>query len=508
MKKHRILALAVIIIQIFCIYTMPVFAKDNEDTQKVLNSVEVKQMIEDARDAELAPGVSIVVADGSDAIYYNSGYADVDDGKKATENTLYELGSTTKAFTALAALILDDEGALSLDENVSTYVPWFNVKYEGKTVNVTIKQLLLHTSGLPDRTLNNFPEGTSDELLEKTARLTEGIELDFMPGTEYEYANIGYDLMAYILETVTGEKYEDFVTKRILSPLGMKNSSFDYKYAESTGNMAQGYLQFFKRAIEYDAPRYQGCLADGYLITSASDMGLWLNAQMGGSNVPEQLSRLINKSHEIAKDNTIVIGTFRGQPVHYTYGWEVSADGNMITHSGSNPSFTSNIIIMPEIGTAVCVMSNIQGNQAVDISKNIMTAVMGDGSFKYNPTNGPLDSFLSLCIVIAVALNIVTIIRLITLKKSITKKRKTKTKMKMILLIAKIIIYAGITASLGLWPYFAGYNYYIIRVWMPLTLIICSLCFLILASILLITAIIELISLYVTNPKDNMQGQI
>ncbi|WMJ90112.1 serine hydrolase domain-containing protein [Anaerocolumna sp. MB42-C2] len=497
MGKSKIVTTVVLLfILIFNSYSLQVFAETNHDISDVINNPQVKQMIKDAMEDENAPGVSIVITDGSDASYYNFGYADINDGKKATENTLYELGSTTKAFTALAVLILEDDGVISIDDNVSKYVPWFHVRYQDQNVKVTIKQLLQHTSGLRSSIMNHFPEGTSEDLLEETVRLTEGTELDFMPGTQYEYANIGYDLLAYIIEAVTGEKYEDFVTDRILFPLGMKNSTFDYPYAINTGKMAQGYSQFFMKAREYNAPRYQGCLADGYLITCSSDMGLWLNAQMGGEDVPEQLSRLIKKSHEIEEDNTIVISQFRKKPVYYTYGWETSADGKMITHSGSNPSYSSNIIIMPETGRSVCVMSNIQGNHTVDISQNIMRAFLGESSYRQNSINGPLDKFLSIGIVIGAVLIILIIIRQKTSKKDVSKKRKSKTKFKKSLLIMKGVLCLGMTLALGFWPYLAGYNYYMVWVWMPRTLIICSFVFLLLFLLLLISALLELFNLH------------
>ncbi|NKI22314.1 beta-lactamase family protein [Paenibacillus dendritiformis] len=489
LRGKRLLAFLCTIAAALHFSTAPVYAFSENEIRTTLHSDEIQHIISQAMEGDKAPGASITVTNGTEILYEQYGFSNIRAKTPVTEDTLFELGSTTKAFTALAMLVLEDEGVLSLEDNVSKYVPWFNVNYNGKNVEITIEQLIHHSSGLPEKTINRFPEGTSDDLLEKTARLAEGMTLDFYPGADFEYANIGYDLLAYILETVTGKKYEDVVQEKILRPLGMNNSYFNLDQAKQTGHMAQGYLPFFMRAAEYDAPRYQGSLADGYLITCAKDMGRWLNAQLGRGDVPEQLARLIAKSHMI--NNEIVAGTFEGKPLYYAYGWIVSKDGTYITHSGANPSFTSNIIILPKTKLAISVQSNSPGSQTVSISQAILKSLHHEPLPELSFSHGAIDKISSISMIIVTVLIIAAAVLLLTMKKRICAKKRIHFKKERLLFFAKLILGISSALLLAIWPYLINYSIYMIRVWMPSTLLMANVLCFILSILLLVSSIIR-----------------
>lgn len=485
----RIIAFFLTIVVLLHFSGTSVHAFSENEISKTLHSDEIQTIISEAMEGDKAPGASITVTNGTEVLFEQYGFSNIDAQTPVTEDTLFELGSTTKAFTALAMLILEDDGLISLEDKVSKYVPWFNVNYNGKNVEITIEQLIHHSSGLPEKTINRFPEGTSDDLLEKTARLAEGMTLDFYPGTDFEYANIGYDLLAYILETVTGKKYEDVVQEKILRPLGMKNSYYHLDQAKETGHMAQGYLPFFMRTAEYDAPRYQGSLADGYLITCAKDMGRWLNAQLGRGDVPEQLARLIAKSHMI--NNEIVAGTFEGKPLYYAYGWIVSKDGTYITHSGANPSFTSNIIILPKTKLAISVQSNSPGSQTVSISQAILKSLHHEPLPELSFSHGGIDKISSISMIIVTVLIIAAAVLLLTMKKRIFAKKRIHFKKERLMFFAKLILGISSALLLSIWPYLINYSFYMIRVWMPSTLLIANVLCFILSILLLVSSIIR-----------------
>ena len=473
---RRIMACMLALVILFNYEAASTYAYSEKEITHTLKSEEIQNIILESMKGNQSPGAAITVANGERIIHEEYGFGNVRKKTPITTDTLFELGSTTKAFTALAMLILDDEGIISLEDRVSKYVPWFNVNYNGKNVEITIEQVIHHSSGLPEKTINHFPEGSSHDLLEKTVRLTDGIPLNFYPGTDFEYANIGYDLLAYILEVVTKKKYEDFVEEKILLPLGMHSSYFDLDEAKKTGNMAQGYSPFFNRAVEYDAPRYQGSLADGYLITSSKDMGIWLNAQLGRGNLPEQLARLIKKSHAI--DNDIVAGEFEGKPLYYAYGWIVSEDGAYITHSGENPSFTSNIIILPKKEIAIGVQSNSPGSQTIHIPQNIMKHLNDEPLVDVTYGQALLDKICSIGIIALATLIFLAIVLIGTMKKRIHLKKRVCLKKEKFLLGVKLLIGLSFMIMLAVWPYIIDYSFHMVFVWMPLTLIIFNvLCF-------------------------------
>lgn len=142
----------------------------------------LRHMVETLMAKTATPGVAIVSSKQGNTDYKVYGYADVDLDKKVTEESLFELGSTTKAFTALAIILLKDEGKLAFSDSVSEYLPRFVPTFQEENVNITIDQLLAHTSGIPSWSIKLIPEGTTENLLDETINKISDISLDTYPG--------------------------------------------------------------------------------------------------------------------------------------------------------------------------------------------------------------------------------------------------------------------------------------------------------------------------------------
>ena len=182
--------------------SLPASAADS-----VLDDAELNNYITEYVDETHTPGLSLVAVDGENASYKNWGYDNIAQQIPATEHTHYELASVSKAFTALSVLVLQEEGKLSINDSVSDYLSWFDVKWQGESYNLKIWQLLNHTSGIPEsQTYKQVKIGTDERLKEDTARIAEGIDLGFEPGTEFEYCNLNYDILAYLVEVASGER--------------------------------------------------------------------------------------------------------------------------------------------------------------------------------------------------------------------------------------------------------------------------------------------------------------
>ena len=463
--------LSVVLLMIFSVtLNMNVFKA--EDTERIFDEEDIVQMIDTAVSAEKVPGTSILFTQANEMTFYNTGYADKSKGIRTTNETLYELGSTTKAFTALAILVLEDDGLISLDDQVQKYIPWLDTRYEGKSVPITIRQLLYHSSGLDDKTLNRFPAGTDPALLEETVKLANDYELLFEPSTDYSYANIGYDMLAYIVEIVSNDSFETFVEERILKPLGMYNSTFSYDDAMSSGQMSLGYKHLFMGAAHYNAPRYQGCMGDGYLITCTKDMGLWIDAQLNQDGLTPQIKRVIEKSHVVDEKNTIVVGTYNGTSLYYNYGWDMTDDGSYMSHNGSNPNYTSIVIIHPDLQEAVVVLSNIEGSHLYYISNNLLKYHHGQKMEIPIPIRHASEVLYSIMCIIGVILLLLMIIRLCFIKKFIRKCRNKHKQLKQSVVVVKASINGLLLILMVLLPYLAGYNYHMLFVWMPFTLLL------------------------------------
>ncbi len=428
--KKIISIITAVITSIWLLIPTAVQAADSE----WVGSPEMDSFMSEMLEEEKAPGMSMVIVDGDEFIFRSYGYENIREGISADEYTIYELGSTTKAFTALAVLILDDEGIIDLDADIREYIPWLELTHEGNPAVITCNQLLSHTAGIPDKYYSEAIEGTDRDIMRQTAELINGKELDFVPGDHFSYSNLGYDLLGYIIDLKCGTTYENFVTERILRPLGMERSGFHIE-------TAQGYKLCFTNLMEYSAPRYQGSLPDGYLETCAYDMALWLKAQMGiGENVPEQLQRLIQKSHSNL-DPSVFSGETEKYKLYYSYGWEISDDGSYITHSGSQPEFTSDIEIFPKNNRAVCVMTNSMNCTPLYATKSISDAWNGDmpGRDMWGEVI-QLDMMLSIASIVVAVLMVLLVIGLFTRKKRLSRKKHS-------LLWENIRLVLGITGA-------------------------------------------------------------
>lgn len=426
-------------------------------------------MVETIMDKSATPGVAMVVSEQGKTEFKNFGYADVNHKKRVTEESLFELGSTTKAFTALAIILLENEGYLSLSDSITDYIPWFEPTLKGEKVNMTISQLLAHTSGIPPWSIRLIPEGTTGDLLEKTIHNISDIALDTYPGTAYHYATVNYDILAMIIEKVTGKRYQDYLTDSILVPLGMRDSYFSTGQENESDQLTKGYRVFFGRSIEYDAPRYYGNIAAGYLVTNSKDLERWINAQMGIGDIPDHLLNAIQQSHQV----DIKTAGYVDENQYYSFGWSVDTKSNVVSHNGANPNYSSKVIIDLDKRQAIFVLANLNSTAPSLIANNIYENMNGNPMrrFRYDDEYLLIDlvfSFLALIAVVILCLQAIKLFRGIKLDLHDEKTRiRIKTRSS-IALILKIILLVFVM----IWPYLINHNYFVIEVWMSHSILI------------------------------------
>jgi len=214
------------------------------------------------------PGLSITIVRDDKTVYQKGfGYSNLDEEKPVTSQSLFELASNSKAFTALAILSLVESGQIELNDNVTRYIPWLKVKYKGKEIPITIEQTLHQTTGIPGSTINMIPVSNEDSALEETVRTLIGIELDSEPGKMFQYATINYDVLGLIIEQVTGETYEYYMEETILKPMEL-NNTYLIRNEEINNQMTNGYKMGFLKPQRYEAPIYRGNNPAGYIISS------------------------------------------------------------------------------------------------------------------------------------------------------------------------------------------------------------------------------------------------
>lgn len=430
---------------------------DNED-----------QMVEIIMSKTATPGVAAIVSKQGKTEYKLYGYADVNHKQRVAEDSLFELGSTTKAFTALAVVLLENEGALSYSDSVSDYIPSFEPTFKGEKTNITIKELLAHTSGIPSWSIRLIPEGTTDDMLGTTIHNISDITLDTYPGTEYNYATINYDILAAIIEQVTGRSYQDYVTENILLPLGMTDSYFSTGQEKKSDKLTKGYRVFFGRSLEYDAPRYYGNIAAGYLVSNLKDLERWINAQMGIGDIPDKLKIAIQQSHNVGTETA---GS-EGEDLYYAFGWSNDRENRIISHAGSNPNYSSQVIINLEKQQAIFVLTNLNSTAPTQIADNLYSNMNDEpmNKFSYDDVYVLIDLIFSFLVIIAIVnlcLKIMKLTRGIELVINDEKTRVRKRIGSWVGLSLRIILLVLVI----IWPYLINNNYYMLSVWMPYSLL-------------------------------------
>lgn len=421
------------------------------------------EMVQTIMAKTATPGIAMVTSKQGKTEYKEYGYSDVDGQQQVTSESLFELGSATKAFTALAVILLEEEGELAYSDYVSEYLPEFVPTYRGGKADISINQLMAHTSGIPSWTIKLIPEGTTADTLTQTVHKISDIALDTYPGTEYQYATINYDILAMIIEQVTGSSYQDFVTQNILIPLGMTDSYFSTGQETKPDQLSKGYRVFFGKSLEYDAPRYYGNMAAGYLVTNIKDLEHWLNAQLGIGDIPDNLKQAIEQSHEA----DLQTAGHEAEDLYYAYGWSNDPEKRVISHIGMNPNFSSQVIIDLEQQEAVFVLANLNSTAPSLIAQNIYGSMNGKPmtTFKYDDSNIVMDwvfSFLGLLAAISVthkALKLMRGSRSSLLNERTGRRKRVGAGIHLIIRLLLLVL-------ILIWPYLIHYNYYMISVWM------------------------------------------
>lgn len=300
--------------------------------------------------------------------------------------------------------------------------------------------------------------------MKKTIRNLSTITLDSYPGTKHNYATINYDVLALIIEKVTGRRYQDFVTDNILLPLGMTKSYFSTGQENMSGKLTKGYKVFFGKSIEYSAPRYYGNIAAGYLVTNVKDLGFWVNAQLGIGDIPDKLKSAINKSHEVNKETAGHEDTNK----YYSYGWSNDIEARVINHNASNPNYSAQVIIDLEKQEAIFVLENLNSSVPTQIAYNIYDHMNGKqmSRFSYNDFTILLDLVFSILTIIVLVSLCIKIINLAKQKKQMIISESTKS-YKMGRLIIGLVLRIILLVFIIIWPYLLNYNYHFIRIWMP-----------------------------------------
>ncbi len=296
------------------------------------------------------PGLTIAVLSGGKVVYAKGfGFMNVENAVPARPDTAYPIGSNTKQFTATAILMLQDEGKLNVEDRLSKYMPEIPHANE-----VTLRNLLTHSGGYAEYTeVGSFDEiGNRPTTILGMVSSVDSRPLAFKPGTARQYSNTGYNLLALLIERLSGMPYNDFLQQRIFTPLGM-TSTFVRTYDDTRSNVATEYQSFalgpWEKAEHVD---YSWLGGAGAIVSNAADLAKWNAALAGGKLLSKRSMTQMFTPRSIGKNDPFPA---------YGFGIEISHLPNrhvMISHGGNTFGAATQDARFPDDHFAIAVLAN------------------------------------------------------------------------------------------------------------------------------------------------------
>ena len=328
---------------------------------------QIDAIIENAINETQLVGASVGVMRHNEVIFARGyGYADLDNKVEATEHTVYQVGSITKQFTALAIMVLVEQGKVNLNDIMLDYLP----NYPQRDHKVTIDQLLNHTSGIKSYTdIEKFWEISERDLSrEEIVDLFSSEPVEFSPGENYQYNNSGYYLLGMIIENVSGISYADFLKENVWQSLEMFDTHYLGK-TEPIKNIATGYDHkdnefVLARPLGMDNP-----FSGGSLGSSVLDLLKWQTAL----NENQLISR---QSYNKMIEPGLLTG---GKHTTYGYGFFMSnLNGHRkIEHGGTINGFRAQLSTYPDEGLTVTVLCNHNSAPQAQLESQISRLMLG-----------------------------------------------------------------------------------------------------------------------------------
>lgn len=275
-------------------------------------------------------GVALAVTSGTEIVYLK-GYGTAGPDHPLTPQTPMYIGSVSKSFTGLAIAQLIEQGKIDPHQPVQTYLPWFRVADPDASKIITVRHFLHHTSGLSEAGYTTIlPDDATNE---DAVRALVTAELTAPIGAKFQYFNTGYDVLALLIETVSGLPYEQYVQENIFDRLEMTRTYTDPAVARANG-LAQGYTRFFGFVVPQKQPHRHFEVSAGYIISTAEDMAHYAIAM---NNAGIYQGERILSFDGMDRLFTPVQG--------YAMGWFVKK--GHIYHGGANETFKTFVDLYP-----------------------------------------------------------------------------------------------------------------------------------------------------------------
>jgi CubicO group peptidase (beta-lactamase class C family) len=334
------------------------------------------------------PGMAVgIVEDGK--LVYAKGYGVREYGKPGPvdADTLFQIGSNTKAFTAAALAILVDEGRIHWDDKVTDYLPQFQLYDPYVTREFTIRDLLSHRSGLGPGAGDLMYYPTTDFTRAEIIHGLRYLKPVSSFRSKYDYDNLLYMVAGEIIPAVTGQAWEDFIKERILDPLQMRPCAANYDRIVDHSNVASPHVVIEGKVTPIPVENLNVIGPAGTINCSINGMARWLETQLAGGKTPNGLQLFSGEGgNEMWSANTLepinpsLAALTRTHFKAYGLGWELEDEFGYkrVSHTGGVPGTVTWVAMIPELQFGILVLTNQENGSAMEaVGNQILDAYVG-----------------------------------------------------------------------------------------------------------------------------------
>ncbi|MEM9259877.1 MAG: serine hydrolase domain-containing protein [Bacteroidota bacterium] len=341
-----------LILSVFCCALVAQKPPSPQEVENYLDAFAANQL-----EAFKIPGLSIGVMQEGKVVYAKSfGVQSIATEAPMTTKSLFHMASVSKPFVATALVIAEAEGLLGLDDKLVDHLPYFKMATPAYK-EITLRQMLAHTSGIPD--VEDYDWGNpdvSDAAVEAYSKSFSEVELDFPPGTDNRYSNAAFDLLADVIMKTSGMTFEEYVSTRILKPIGMEESAFAKPAIDPTlatdSHIPTDALEIGVNPI-YPYNRIHA--PSSSLHSNVDDMLRWAKLYLGKGEIdgntiltPAQYEALTTVNYQPKKGTPVCLSWFKAK----------AHGDDFFVHSGGDPGFRTFFGFIPAQGYAIAVMGN------------------------------------------------------------------------------------------------------------------------------------------------------
>lgn len=334
---------------------------------------------------EIPGGAVVIVKDGRVVFQQGFGVREKGEPEKVDKNTIFRLGSVSKGFASVLAGVVAEEGLLSWDEPVSSYLEDFKLNDLEQTDRVQVKHILSHTSGLPRHAYTNLVEdGLS---IDRIIPRFQSVPLISKEGVQLAYQNAAYSVIEKVLEAQTNSDFSTLLDEKLFTPLEMTNSSSSFDDINSAANKAMPHLYHSRRRGRVSisiSKKYYNSISSGGINASAADMGKWLLLLTG--NDPEIISEeSLDQIYEpLASINNKRFSRY-WEGVNYSeygMGWRVldNHGQKIVYHGGYVNGYRSEIAFAPDDNLGICILINANSSYPLEVIPDFFNHFISDSS--------------------------------------------------------------------------------------------------------------------------------